>query len=340
MAEVEKNVTNFPIKVGPIPASAANAEKARIWAEGTDQEVATLDGVHSAKGWAEVSEAMAVGAEWGKIVGTLSDQTDLKDSLDGKQDVISDLDKHLKNNTTQTNGLAIIGTVTDQAGVSVGESSTASRAGVAIGRRAESKNYGVAIGGTDGNSTKTYANASSVAIGYGANCTGSNAAQIGLGTNATGGTLQFQDYQLLDASGKVPTARLTTMTGADGANAGTAGIIPAPAATDNTKYLKGDGTWAAVDSLPSQTGNSGKFLTTNGTTASWATVSSYPTLTWYTGNTGATVTIADTSSADLVKVYKNGILLEPTADYSISGTTLTLVTALESTDKITIEVFS
>lgn len=99
---------------------------------------------------------------------------------------------------------------------------------------------------------------------------------------------------------------------------------------------------ALQDVLPSQTGNSGKFLTTNGTTTSWATVSgggSVPTLTWYTGNTGNTVTIADTTGAALVKIYKNGILLEPTADYSVSGTTLTLVTALESTDKITTEVF-
>ena len=35
-----------------------------------------------------------------------------------------------------------------------------------------------------------------------------------------------------------------TMTGADGTNAGTAGIVPAPVATDNTKFLKGDGTWS------------------------------------------------------------------------------------------------
>lgn len=34
------------------------------------------------------------------------------------------------------------------------------------------------------------------------------------------------------------------MTGADGANAGTHGLVPAPTATDNTKFLKGDGTWA------------------------------------------------------------------------------------------------
>lgn len=42
------------------------------------------------------------------------------------------------------------------------------------------------------------------------------------------------------------------------------------------KYLTTDGTdasWANVDALPSQTGQSGKFLTTNGTSASWATVS-------------------------------------------------------------------
>lgn len=64
-----------------------------------------------------------------------------------------------------------------------------------------------------------------------------------------------------------------------------------------------------------------------------------PTITWYKNNTGTTVTIADTSEAALVKVYKNGLLLEPTEDYSISGTTLTLTSALIATDKITTEVF-
>lgn len=94
------------------------------------------------------------------------------------------------------------------------------------------------------------------------------------------------------------------------------------------------------DALPA--GTAGYFLQKTSNGVQWAEVqvgASAPTLTWYTGNTGTTVTIADTSSADLVKVYKNGILLEPTADYSISGTTLTLVTALVGTDKITTEVF-
>ena len=125
-------------------------------------------------------------------------------------------------------------------------------------------------------------------------------------------------------------------------------MVPAPTATDNTKYLKGDGTWATVatgDPLPSQTGNSGKFLTTNGTAASWATVSVAPTLTWYTSADwtlaadNKTLTVSDTTSANLVKVYKNGLLLQPTEDYTLSGTSLVFVAALDATDKITLEVY-
>lgn len=35
--------------------------------------------------------------------------------------------------------------------------------------------------------------------------------------------------------------------GANGTSGGASGLVPAPAATDNTKFLKGDGTWAAVN---------------------------------------------------------------------------------------------
>jgi hypothetical protein len=51
----------------------------------------------------------------------------------------------------------------------------------------------------------------------------------------------------------------------------------APTQTSNSgKYLTTDGTnssWATVNALPTQTGQNGKYLTTDGTTASWATVS-------------------------------------------------------------------
>ena len=54
-----------------------------------------------------------------------------------------------------------------------------------------------------------------------------------------------------------------------------------PSQTSNSgKYLTTDGTtssWGAVNALPSQTGNSGKYLTTNGTAASWATITTDPT---------------------------------------------------------------
>ena len=54
-----------------------------------------------------------------------------------------------------------------------------------------------------------------------------------------------------------------------------------PSQTGNSgKYLTTNGTvssWGAVDALPSQTSNSGKYLTTDGTTASWATVTTDPT---------------------------------------------------------------
>jgi hypothetical protein len=51
----------------------------------------------------------------------------------------------------------------------------------------------------------------------------------------------------------------------------------------NGQYLKADSAttsglaWSTVDALPSQTGNTGKYLTTNGTTASWAAIVTDPT---------------------------------------------------------------
>ena len=54
-----------------------------------------------------------------------------------------------------------------------------------------------------------------------------------------------------------------------------------PSQTGNSgKYLTTDGTtssWGTVNALPSQTGNSGKYLTTNGTSASWSTIVTDPT---------------------------------------------------------------
>ena len=54
-----------------------------------------------------------------------------------------------------------------------------------------------------------------------------------------------------------------------------------PSQTGNSgKFLTTNGTvssWGAVDALPSQTGNAGKYLTTNGTSATWSTIVTDPT---------------------------------------------------------------
>jgi hypothetical protein len=61
----------------------------------------------------------------------------------------------------------------------------------------------------------------------------------------------------------------------------TSSVYVVPSQTGNSgKYLTTNGTassWGAVDALPSQTGNSGKYLTTNGTAAAWASIVTDPT---------------------------------------------------------------
>ena len=104
-----------------------------------------------------------------------------------------------------------------------------------------------------------------------------------------------------------------TMTGATSLANGTSGTVPAPTIADKDKYLKGDGTWSTT----------------------------VPTLTWYTNNTTASITIVDTSTARLVKVYYNGVLLQPTEDYTINGTTLTFIgNVLAASNKVAVEVFN
>jgi hypothetical protein len=52
----------------------------------------------------------------------------------------------------------------------------------------------------------------------------------------------------------------------------TMGKISATGTASSSTYLRGDGAWSSVDALPSQTGYGGKYLTTDGSTASWADV--------------------------------------------------------------------
>ena len=67
---------------------------------------------------------------------------------------------------------------------------------------------------------------------------------------------------------------IPTMTGASNTSDGTKGLVPAPAAGDQDKYLKADGTWEAINvsndgvrSIASGSSNGTISVNTNGTTA-------------------------------------------------------------------------
>jgi hypothetical protein len=91
--------------------------------------------------------------------------------------------------------------------------------------------------------------------------------------------------------------------------------------------------------LPSADGTNGQALVTNGSgTLSFTTLST--TLTYSSGtavgdNSTTAFTISSGRSVNDVLVFVNGFMLTPTTDYTISGTTLTFVTAPATSAEIT-----
>ena len=48
--------------------------------------------------------------------------------------------------------------------------------------------------------------------------------------------------------------------------------LSASGTASSSTYLRGDNSWASVDALPTQSSHSGKYLTTDGSTATWGTL--------------------------------------------------------------------
>lgn len=64
-----------------------------------------------------------------------------------------------------------------------------------------------------------------------------------------------------------------TIVAADiGADAVGLSELSATGTASNSTFLRGDNSWQTVDALPSQSGHAGKYLTTDASTASWATL--------------------------------------------------------------------
>ena len=93
--------------------------------------------------------------------------------------------------------------------------------------------------------------------------------------------------------------------------------------TPGTNFLRGDNTWA--EALPTQSGNAGKFLTTDASTASWATVDALPT---QSGNAGKFLT-TDASTASWAEAG-GGKVLQVVSATSTSASSTTSTTYVPS----------
>ena len=113
---------------------------------------------------------------------------------------------------------------------------------------------------------------------------------------------------------------------------------------NNGKYLTTNGTiasWSVVeagDALPTQTGNNGKYLTTDGNNPVWATVSASDitySKEYFTGTAGQT-DFTKTYDVGYVDVYINGIKI-PSAEFTATnGTSIVLSTAVNEGDIVEI----
>jgi hypothetical protein len=138
--------------------------------------------------------------------------------------------------------------------------------------------------------------------------------------SASGNSIEFIDSVSQASDGKITASKKTvsTMGGANGTAAGTAGLVPAPTATDNNKFLKGDGTWSTVatsDTKVTQT----VLASTN--------TSEYPVLYAPSGQTGTTTTTANFATAAKYKPSTNTLSVNisgdaATASAAKSGSTL------------------
>lgn len=133
----------------------------------------------------------------------------------------------------------------------------------AIGAHASANYMGTAVG------RETFSASNSVAIGSSARATGAHAIQISAykgghqAVNPDANTFKVANnngnYEMMSADGTIPEDRL-----ADTTNTQQGDVL--------TLDANGNAVWQAGGSggLPSQTGQSGKFLTTDGTDASWS----------------------------------------------------------------------
>lgn len=192
-------------------------------------------------------------ATWGNIIGTLSNQTDLQTALDAKQNTISDLS-------------------TIRSGASLG--ATALQPNDNITELVNNAGYITGITSSDVTTALGY-------IPY--NSTNPN------GYTSNVGTVTSVNNTQPDVSGNVKltipdTSNLANKDLSNLSSTGNAKFqAPLVSGTNiktiNNNSILGNGN-LTLDGLPTQTGQSGKFLTTDGTDASWANTTKITVRDW------------------------------------------------------------
>ena len=171
---------------------------------------------------------------------------------------------------------------------------------------------------------------------------------ISQSSSTTNGYLSSTDWNTFNnkGSGSVTSVALTapsifTVTGSPITSSGTLALTYSGTALPILNGGTGQTTAnAAFNALaPSQTSNSGKYLTTDGTNTSWATLGNTYSRTSFTA-TASQTTFTVSYTVGLIQVYINGILLNG-ADYTATnGTSIVLAVGCNSGDIVEVLAFS
>ncbi len=142
--------------------------------------------------------------------------------------------------------------------------------------------------------------------------TGSGTTKIADATYAAGRVLTTTNINALYGTGGA-----TDMTGANGSVGGVHGLAPAPAATDNVKFLRGDATWATpTTTVTTGLAIEGRLTVTPGTAITTSDVTAATTV-YFTPYNGSRIALHDGSSTWTTIVFAETSIAVP-------GTTSTM----------------